>query len=42
MIQWKSVGNKKVPEPIPGLDEDFDQANQAVEDIKTKLEEYLE
>jgi hypothetical protein len=20
MIQWKSVGSKKVPEPVPGLD----------------------
>ena len=24
MIQWKNVGNKKVPEPTPGQDEGFD------------------
>lgn len=24
MIQWKSVGSKKVPEPVKGLDEGFD------------------
>jgi hypothetical protein len=28
MIQWKSVGNKKVPEPVKGLDEVFDEANE--------------
>lgn len=42
MIQWKSVGSKKVPEPVPGLDEEFDQANARVEKIKEKLEKYIE
>ncbi len=42
MIQWKSVGSKKVPEPVPGLDEEFDQANARVERIKEKLETYIE
>jgi hypothetical protein len=36
------VGSKKVPEPIPGLDEDFDQANERVEKIKEKIEKYIE
>ncbi len=42
MIQWKSVGNKKVPEPVPGLDEEFDTANSQVEKIKERLEAYIE
>jgi MutS family domain IV len=42
MIQWKSVGTKKVPEPVKGLDEEFDEANQRVEAIKASLESYLE
>ncbi len=42
MIQWKSVGNKKVPEPVPGLDEGFDAANSEVEKIKERLETYIE
>lgn len=42
MIQWKSVGSKKVPEPVPGLDEEFDQANAKVEKIKGRLETYIE
>ena len=42
MIQWKSVGTKKVPEPAPGQDEEFDRANARVEKIKESLEEYLE
>ena len=41
MIQWKSVGNKKVPEPVPGQDEEFDAANSRVEKIKEKLEAYI-
>ena len=42
MIQWKSVGTKKVPEPAPGQDEEFDRANGRVEKIKAQLEDYLE
>lgn len=34
MIQWKTVGKKKVPEPVKGLDEEFDEANERVETIK--------
>jgi hypothetical protein len=29
-IQWKTVGAKKVPEPIKGLDAEFDEANTRV------------
>lgn len=42
MIQWKSVGNKKVPEPVPGQDEVFDEANGQVEKIKGQIDDYLE
>ena len=42
MITWKTVGNKKVPEPKEGLDEEFDSANMKVESIKEKLDKYLE
>ncbi len=42
MIQWKSIGKKKVPEPIKGLDSDFDQANERVERCKKKIEDHLE
>ena len=31
-----------MPEPVPGLDEEFDQANSRVEKIKEKLEKYIE
>ena len=41
MIQWKSVGSKKVPEPIKGLDKEFDQANERVGKIKQNLEDFL-
>ena len=34
IIIWKSVGNKKVPEPVKGLSQDYDAANKNVEDIK--------
>lgn len=42
MIQWKKVGSKKVPEPIKGLNEEFDIANSNVEKLKVRLAEYLE
>lgn len=44
MIVWKKSGNapdEEIPEPQPGLDEDFDRCNSAVDSIKTKLEEIL-
>ena len=42
MIQWKTVGSKKIPEPIEGLDEEFDEANAKVGKIKQRLDDYLE
>lgn len=41
MIQWKTIGKKKIPEPVQGLDENFDRANEKVERIKDKIEDYL-
>lgn len=37
MIQWKNVGSKKIPEPIQGLNEQFDEASARVDNIKGKL-----
>ena len=34
MIQWKTVGSKKVPEPIKGLNDVFDMASIKVDTIK--------
>jgi hypothetical protein len=35
MIVWKnSTGGKKVPEPVLGLDQDFDDANDKVDSNK--------
>lgn len=31
-----------MPEPVPGLDEEFDQVNARVDKIKEKLEKYIE
>lgn len=42
MIQWKSVGSKKVPEPVAGLDAEFDRASLKVEAVKKRLDSYLE
>ena len=41
MIQWKAIGKKKIPEPVRGLDEEFDKANDRVEGIKLKIDNYL-
>ena len=38
MIQWKTVGKKKIPEPVKG----FDTANEKVEGVKGKITDYLE
>ena len=42
MIQWKAIGKKKIPEPIKGLNNEFDEANNRVEKIKKKIDDYLE
>lgn len=41
MIQWKNIGSKKIAEPVKGLDETFDKANSRMDEIKTKLSDYL-
>jgi DNA mismatch repair protein MSH6 len=42
VITWKNIDNKKVPEPKEGLDEGFDKANKAVEDVHNELYVLLE
>lgn len=42
MITWKTIGKKKIPEPVKGLNEDFDIANENVEKLKKKIDDYLE
>ena len=42
LIQWKTVGKSKVPEPILGIDEEFDEKNQVVDQIKEKINAYVE
>eukprot|EP00347_Sterkiella_histriomuscorum_P017253 403350104 len=42
MITWKTIGKKKIPEPIQGLDEEFDRANDKVERVKEKIEKHIE
>ena len=41
VIIWKQIGRKKVPEPIPGLDQTYDKANQNVDDIKEEFNDLL-
>jgi DNA mismatch repair protein MSH6 len=43
MIVWKRTqgGDEEVPEPQPGLDEGFDTCNQAVDEVKSRLERIL-
>ena len=45
LILWKTVAGPtklEVPEPQPGIDEEFDDANRQVNVIKDDLEEYCE
>lgn len=35
------MGSKKIPEPIPGQDDEFDEANKRVEKVKQKINSYL-
>jgi hypothetical protein len=43
MIVWKSsgFGLDDVPEPLPGLDPEFDHANTQCEKVKEQLNESL-
>lgn len=44
MIVWKRTqgGDEEIPEPQPGLDEVFDLSNQAVDEVKARLEAVLQ
>ena len=44
LIQWKRVPGttNEIPEPQQGIDQDFDAANDAVNDIKGELDEFLQ
>ena len=45
MIVWKAAGegsSEDIPEPKPGLDLDFDEANHRVNKIKEILQQYLD
>ena len=44
MIVWKRTqgGEEEIPEPQPGLDENFDRQNAAVDEIKARLEAVLQ
>jgi len=45
MIVWKSSGasaSEDVPEPMPGLDAQFDESNKRCDTSKEHLSEYLE
>jgi len=37
VITWKTIGKKKFPEPTKGLSEDFDNANEKVEQLKASI-----
>jgi DNA mismatch repair ATPase MutS len=41
VIQWKQIGKKKIPEPISGLDEEYDKWNSVVDNLKYDLEVLL-
>ena len=44
LIVWKAINGDKnvcIPEPQPGIDQTFDDANKLVDSIKSELESYL-
>lgn len=42
MVVWKQAGKQKVPEPVRGLDEEFDAKNEKVENIRDRMDTYIE
>ena len=42
MIVWKQYRGKKVPEPKRGVDDEFDKINVTVEEIKRRMEKYVD
>ena len=41
VITWKQIGKKKIPEPVKGLSEEFDAANNNVESTKQSIQACL-
>lgn len=42
LVIWKKIGKSKVvPEPVAGLDEKYDEANNQVNDIKVRIHDLL-
>ena len=41
MIVWKKASGRRIPEPKPGVDENFDKCNEDVIEMKEKLQEYI-
>lgn len=41
VITWKQIGKKNIPEPVKGLSEEFDDANDRVEILKREIQEWL-
>ena len=41
MVVWKSLKGKKIPEPKKGVDEDFDNVNVRVDEIRSKMHSYV-
>lgn len=42
MIVWKNFHNKKVPEPKPGVDEEFDEKNLRITELKKQMQNYVD
>jgi hypothetical protein len=42
MIVWKQARGHRIPEPVLGLDPEFDQCNEDVNRAKADLDDYLE
>lgn len=41
MVTWKKIGTERIPEPARGIEEEFDAANDLVNDIKKQFTEIL-
>ena len=42
MIVWKSYKGKKIPEPKQGVSEELDRANAIVDEIKSRIHDYID
>ena len=41
MIVWKSIKGKKIPEPKKGIDENFDNVNDKISEVRSKIQSYI-